>query len=155
MHWLETKIPPPVVAAILGVVAWRVARALPSLALDLPDLLRGVPAALLAATGLALDATALRTFFAARTTVSPLDPSRTSALVERGLYRFTRNPMYLGLLLILAGWTIWLDHALAFVVLPGFVFYITRFQIVPEERALRERFGDGFSHYAARVSRWL
>lgn len=155
MRWLELKIPPPVVALLLAGAAWVVAWALPVLALELPNMLRRGLAASLALGGLSFDVLALLRFRSARTTINPLDPSRSSALVERGVYRITRNPMYLGLLLVLAGWTVWLDHALTFAVLPLFVAYITRFQILPEERVLSARFGASYDAYRARVRRWL
>lgn len=153
--WLELKIPPPVVALLLAGVAWLIAWAVPVFALDLPGVLRKGLAATLVLAGLSFDVLALLRFRSARTTINPLDPSRSSALVERGVYRITRNPMYLGLLLVLAGWTVWLDHALTFVVLPLFVAYITRFQIVPEERILADRFGEPYAGYRTRVHRWL
>lgn len=71
------------------------------------------------------------------------------------LYRLTRNPMYLGFLWILLGWGIFLSNALAFLILPGFVFYMNRFQIEPEERALTRLFGQAFVAYATQVRRWI
>ena len=72
-----------------------------------------------------------------------------------GIYRRTRNPMYLGFLVVLLGWGVWLANVVAFLLLPAFVFYMNRFQIAPEERALRERFGESFVVYQGRVRRWL
>ena len=82
-------------------------------------------------------------------------PQKASALVTSGVYRITRNPMYLGMLLVLAGWGVWLGNAAAFVGLPLFVAVLNLLQIAPEERVLRERFGDAFTRYAARVRRWI
>lgn len=155
MRWLELKVPPPVVAAVLAALAWLIARAFPGLALPLSESARFAATALLAAVGLSLDGYALFNFLRARTTINPMQPRNSSTLVERGPYRFTRNPMYLGLLLVLSGWTLWLDNALAFIVLPLFVAYITRFQILPEERSLADRFGASFAAYRARVRRWI
>ena len=72
-----------------------------------------------------------------------------------GVYALTRNPMYLGLLLVLTGWAIFLSNVLGFVFLPAFVLYISRFQIAPEERALTSLFGRDFVAYKSRVRRWL
>ena len=94
-------------------------------------------------------------FHRAHTTVNPMAPQKASALVTSGVYRITRNPMYLGMLLVLAGWAVWLGNAAAFVGLPLFVAVLNLLQIAPEERVLRERFGDAFTRYAARVRRWI
>lgn len=72
-----------------------------------------------------------------------------------GPYRFTRNPMYLGMVLILLAWCLWLGNAAALLALAAFVGYITRFQIVPEERALAGRFGAAYEDYRRRVRRWV
>ena len=90
-----------------------------------------------------------------RTTVNPMHPESTTALVTTGIYSFTRNPMYVGLLLVLAAWAAWLSNLLALVILPVFVAYVSRFQIVPEERALAARFGEQFALYCRRVRRWV
>jgi protein-S-isoprenylcysteine O-methyltransferase Ste14 len=63
--------------------------------------------------------------------------------------------MYLGLLLVLLGFAIWLGNVLAPIMLVAFVLYLTRFQIVPEERVLREKFGEEYAGYMRRVRRWL
>ena len=82
-------------------------------------------------------------------------PQKASALVTSGVYRITRNPMYLGMLLVLAGWAVWLGNAAALIGLPLFVGVLNLLQIAPEERVLRGRFGDAFTRYAARVRRWI
>ncbi|MCX6951215.1 MAG: isoprenylcysteine carboxylmethyltransferase family protein [Verrucomicrobia bacterium] len=94
-------------------------------------------------------------FRRARTTVDPRYPHKMTALVTSGLYRVTRNPMYLGMLLALAGWACGLGQLLPWLFLPLFIAYLNRFQIVPEERALAARFGEAFAAYRARVRRWL
>ena len=72
-----------------------------------------------------------------------------------GVYAATRNPMYLGLLLVITGWAVFLSNAVAFLFLPAFVSYMNRFQIEPEERALAARFGQAFVTYKSRARRWL
>ncbi|MFM2058349.1 MAG: hypothetical protein RLY71_2734 [Pseudomonadota bacterium] len=155
MHALELKIPPPLVAALLGALLWWLARLwpVPEL-LTLPSAWRLVPAVVCAAAGLALDLIGFVTFRRARTTVNPLRPAATSALVEHGLYGRTRNPMYVGQLLALLGWVIWVGHPVGVLAPVALVAYLTRFQIIPEERALQARFGNTFSRYRARVPRW-
>jgi protein-S-isoprenylcysteine O-methyltransferase Ste14 len=90
-----------------------------------------------------------------RTTVNPTRPAAATALVQDGVYRWTRNPMYVGLALGLAGVAVGLSNLGAMVLLPAFVAWIDRFQIVPEERALLAKFAAAFTDYSARVRRWL
>ena len=94
-------------------------------------------------------------FRRARTTVDPRDPGKSTELVATGIYRASRNPMYVGFLIALAGWGVFLGNLLALVALPLFVAAMTRFQIAPEERALRARFGERFTRYERSVRRWL
>ena len=94
-------------------------------------------------------------FKRAKTTVNPTKPESSSSLVRSGIYRHTRNPMYLGFLLILVGWATLTANILAFLVLPVFVLYMNRFQIKPEERALTLIFGDEFKAYCSTVRRWI
>jgi protein-S-isoprenylcysteine O-methyltransferase Ste14 len=119
-----------------------------------------VPGRIGIAIGLALFAAAIAlagiaAFRANKTTVNPLNPSAASAVVSNGVYRFSRNPMYLGFLLALAAWAIYLSNALAALFLPAFVAYMNRFQIKPEERALLAQFGPAFLQYMAAVRRWI
>jgi protein-S-isoprenylcysteine O-methyltransferase Ste14 len=94
-------------------------------------------------------------FRRARTTVNPMKPGSASSLVCSGVYTWTRNPMYLGLLVALTGWGAFLSNALALLFLPAFILYMNRFQIEPEERALTTLFGQEFIDYKSQVRRWL
>jgi protein-S-isoprenylcysteine O-methyltransferase Ste14 len=94
-------------------------------------------------------------FRRAKTTVNPTKPRSSSSLVASGIYRHTRNPMYLGFLLILFGWAVWLGHVLPFAFLPAFIAYMNFFQIRSEERALGSIFGDDFRTYCSQVRRWI
>ncbi|MGA6539208.1 methyltransferase family protein [Stenotrophomonas sp. NPDC101269] len=152
MHWLETRIPPPIVMLLLGLAALGVARCAPAFAVDVP--LQTALAVGVAMLGLVLNLLPKRAFRRAGTTVNPLRPAASTQLVTSGIYRYTRNPMYLGHALILAGWTLHLGNALAMIALPAFVLFVTRFQIQPEERALAQRFPD-YASYCRRVRRWL
>ena len=154
MAKLELRIPPLVVVVACAVVMWLFARALgPS---PLRADARLAVAVVFAAVGVALALAGIREFRAARTTVNPLQPEQAAAMVTGGVYRFTRNPMYLGMFCLLAGWAAWLGRLTPFVVgLPAFVVYMNRFQIAPEERALERRFGQAFREYVVRVRRWI
>jgi protein-S-isoprenylcysteine O-methyltransferase Ste14 len=90
-----------------------------------------------------------------KTTINPHKIDKAKALVTGGVYRFTRNPMYLGMLLVLIGVVFYSRDVLALVTLPGFVVTLNRLQIQLEERALRAMFGDAFEAYCARTRRWI
>jgi protein-S-isoprenylcysteine O-methyltransferase Ste14 len=94
-------------------------------------------------------------FRSKRTTVNPLTPGASSSIVSGGVYRVSRNPMYLGFFLVLAGWALYLSNAGAVLLLPAFLAYLTQYQIKPEERALLAKFGPEFAQYMARVRRWV
>jgi protein-S-isoprenylcysteine O-methyltransferase Ste14 len=153
MKALENRIPPPVVGAALGAAMWMASGF--GLRLPVGDDTRIAVVALLVAVGLSFDVLGLLAFRRLRTTVNPLHPERTSALVSDGVYRLTRNPMYVGMLCLLLGWATFLASLPAFIGPALFVLYITRFQIIPEERILRERFGASYAAYAQRARRWL
>ena len=114
-----------------------------------------VLALVLAGTGGVIGMAGVRSFRRARTTVNPWRPHASSTLVIAGVYRWTRNPMYLGLALALAGWGMYLSNLYALLLACTFVPYMNRFQIRPEERALERAFGNTFREYCRRVRRWL
>jgi protein-S-isoprenylcysteine O-methyltransferase Ste14 len=94
-------------------------------------------------------------FRRAGTTVDPRVPGQSAQLVASGVYRYSRNPMYVGFLLVLCGWAVLLGNALSLLLVPAFVVYMNHFQIAPEERAMREKFGAAYTQYADTVRRWL
>lgn len=153
MHPLEHKIPPPVVALIVAAAMWMNSISGPKL--DLPFEARVGAALVIAAVGIVFDLLGFLAFRKARTTINPLKPQKTSALVTTGIYRFSRNPMYVGLACFLLAWTAFLAALWPLAGPILFVFYINRFQIEPEERLLAQRFGEDFKAYQARVRRWL
>jgi len=150
---LELKIPPPVVALIFAGPMLVCAQTLPMLSVPVPR--HRVLALSVAILGLGIDFVAAISFLQARTTINPITPGATKSLVTSGIYSLTRNPMYLGLTLLLVAWGLYLSNALALVLVAGFATYLTRYQIRPEERILREKFGSGYDSYARRVRRWI
>jgi protein-S-isoprenylcysteine O-methyltransferase Ste14 len=153
MHWLELKIPPVLVWLVMAGAMLGASHSTPSLSFTLAS---SVAIALaLVALGIALAAAGVIAFRRSRTTVNPLTPDASSSVVTGGVYRISRNPMYLGFLLALAGWAVYLSNAGAAVLVPAFVAYMTQFQIKPEERALLAKFGSEFAQYMSRVRRWL
>ena len=157
MRWLEHRIPPPVIdLACIGLM-WLLARAVPAAQLwSVGACPLGVGAGLgLALAGGLIAMAGVWEFRRARTTINPLAPQRASALVQTGVFGLTRNPMYLGMLLLLMGWAAYLGNAVSLLVLPLFVWLLNTLQIKPEERIMQDRFGEHFTRYAARVRRWV
>lgn len=149
---LELKVPPLALVFLFSALMW-LASAYSAFTIALPW--RSVFALILCTLGFAIVSAGVLAFRRAKTTVNPLTPEATTTMVTSGIYRFTRNPMYLGFLLVLAGWAMYLSNLLAFALLPLFVLYMNRFQIVPEERALCAKFSPAFTSYKGSVRRWL
>jgi protein-S-isoprenylcysteine O-methyltransferase Ste14 len=150
---LESRIPPPVVALVVAFAMRMLSGAIPLLAV--PDVVALCVAAALGIAGVSIEASAVVAMVRARTTVDPIHPRRASTLVVDGVFRFTRNPIYLGDLLLLLAWAAYLMSPGAASLCLIFVLYIDRFQIRPEERALSELFGARYDEYRSRVRRWL
>lgn len=153
MKALELKLPPPVVFLVAGLSMWGLAKALPVAAFDGPW--RLPLAIVLVGLGALLGLASVLCFWTARTTADPRRPHEASAFVCSGPYRLSRNPMYACLLIWLLAWGVFLAEAVAFVLIPAFVAYLNRFQILPEERVLAEKFGPAFEAYKRNVRRWL
>jgi protein-S-isoprenylcysteine O-methyltransferase Ste14 len=147
------KIPPVLVSVIFAALMWLVSRSTPGI--DLPATLRVVCLVLFATAGAVIGLSAVVSFKKAQTTVNPLTLEACSSLVDSGMFRFTRNPMYLALLLGLAGWALFLGNVYSLALTALFVTYMNRFQIQPEEQALEAVFGEAFIDYQRRVRRWL
>jgi protein-S-isoprenylcysteine O-methyltransferase Ste14 len=150
---LELKVPPPVITGVVAAAMWGLVRVFPDFQISYG--MRVPVAVLIALAGIALAASGIVAFRRARTTINPHRPGEAAALVSSGPYRFTRNPMYVGMLLVLLAWCAFLSSPLTLLGPAAFVAYITRFQIIPEERALRRLFAGDFIAYEARVRRWL
>ena len=114
-----------------------------------------VAAIALLLVGVAVATTGVVQFRHARTTVNPMVPSRASAIVASGVFGLSRNPMYLGMAMTLLGLSAWRSTLPGYALVPLFCFYMTKFQIKPEERALLASFGEEFAAYMAKVRRWL
>ncbi len=153
LNHLELKIPPPIVGSIVALLMWAVSGLGPQVPIG--DQTRYLLTGVLALIGISFDVLGLAAFRAMRTTINPLRPDRTSALVTQGVYRVTRNPMYVGMAFLLLAWGVYLSASVSLAGVALFVIYITRLQIIPEERVLNQRFGAEFIAYSDRVRRWL
>ena len=151
---MDNRIPPPLVATLFGLLMGFAARYLPG-ALELAIEWRIGLALLVSLAGLGICLAGVLSFRRARTTVNPLKPQAASALVRSGVYRYTRNPMYLGFATVLIAWSIFLAWPPALLGVLGFVLYMNLFQIGPEERALASLFGEAFAQYCRQVRRWF
>jgi protein-S-isoprenylcysteine O-methyltransferase Ste14 len=153
VRFLELRIPPPLLGGAAAFLMWLVAWGLPPLRLVFPG--RVVLAVAVGSLGVLVSLAGVVEFRRARTTVNPMTPSASSFLVTTGIYTVTRNPMYLGITMLLLGWGIFLANPVSFLVLLCFIGYMNRFQIIPEERTLQSLFGSDFQAYRAKVRRWL
>ncbi|NOI68087.1 isoprenylcysteine carboxylmethyltransferase family protein [Vibrio sp. 99-8-1] len=152
MQPLELKVPPVLVFILAGGLSYLLAMIdLFSIGFPLTWL---VFAACFVASGY-FGLSGIAEFKKAKTTVHPVDVHKTSTVVESGVYKRTRNPMYLGLLLLLIGYGYWQQNLLCLLVPVFFVLYMNRFQIEPEERHLQLKFGQEYGEYKARVRRWI
>lgn len=149
---MRNRVPPPIITALLGLVAFVFSKYAPlrDLVPSLPWIGGGV-----GILGVFILLWAGVLFKRRKTTVNPFRPEKTSTIVAEGPYRFTRNPMYLGMLLLLVGLCVLFAHPANIILIIGFVVYITQTQIKPEERALTAQFGTDYTDYMAKVRRWI
>jgi protein-S-isoprenylcysteine O-methyltransferase Ste14 len=150
---LKLKIPPLILVVISAVLMWITSLWLPDI--QVPSALSAAIFYVLAITGAIFTISGVVSFKKAKTTVNPTTPNDASALVTNGIYKVTRNPMYVGFLFFLIGWGIFLSNLYALALIVGFVLYMNRYQIKPEEEALESVFGSEFLTYKNRVRRWL
>ncbi len=153
MKALENKIPPPIVMAMFALIIWLVRGFGPQIPIY-GNLKIGISLALVA-IALFIDIAAFFEFRKFKTTINPLSPEKASSIVTTGIFSKTRNPMYLGMLILLIAWAIFNGAMIGLAIVPLFWAYITRFQIIPEERALIEKFGQEYLDYLKRVKPWL
>lgn len=150
---LKNKIPPPIYMVAFGGLMFLLAEHYPIMTLlDAP---MNKIAYAFAGIALLLDLSALALFFLSKTTPNPIKPENANIIVTKGMYRFSRNPMYLGLLFWLIAWSIHLSVLSPFLLLPVFIWVLTVQQILPEEEILEKKFGDSYISYKQRVRRWI
>jgi protein-S-isoprenylcysteine O-methyltransferase Ste14 len=153
MSMLELKIPPVLVTILFFLLMWLVSRLTPEI--PVPPELKLASLFLFSLAGGCIGLAGVASFRKACTTVNTFTPDASSSLVVSGIFKRTRNPMYLALFLALFGWGLYLANLISLVVAAGFVVYMNHFQILPEERALENAFGARFTEYKSRVRRWI
>jgi protein-S-isoprenylcysteine O-methyltransferase Ste14 len=150
--WLELKLPPVVVFLLVLIAQYAAAKCLFfSIELPFSFAVFSVCFVLSGYFGLA----GVYEFYKLKTTVDPHHPERANRIVDSGVFKLTRNPMYVGLLLLVIGYGYWLNNGLSLALIVAFVLYMNRFQIRVEERTLERLFGEAYCQYKQRVRRWL
>ena len=148
---MKTKIPPPIIALVMIGLIYLSSLLIVPTTFNYQNSL----SILVLIMGLAFVLPSFRLFARYKTTISPLTPSDTAALVTEGMYRYSRNPMYLGLLLLTIASTIWFGTWLGIIINIVFIFLINFLQIIPEEEALLTIFGEEYEEYKKNVRRWI
>jgi len=149
----KIRIPPLLLTGILALLMWLLSTV--TWIIPMPESIRLISASIPLAVGAVFTLGGVMAFRVARTTVDPRTPEKASALVTSGVYRYSRNPMYVAFALFLLAWAIYLAAPWSLGGVVGFVVFIDRLQIPSEEQALELLFGDEFRRYQARVRRWL
>jgi len=150
---LSLKVPPVAQGAVAVLLIWLLARYVPIYHFEF--IYQNIVVCVLIAVGLTVASAGIFSFIKLSTTVDPRDPGKTSKLVIIGIYQYSRNPMYLGILLVIVGVAVYFGALSSIIALAGFVGFINKYQIVPEEIALQNKFGESYSHYLRNVRRWL
>ena len=148
---MNNRIPPPIVTLICGISIYY-SKSFFNQFFDFSN--NGISLFLLI-LGLIVFIAAVRSFRKQKTTVNPLAPKQASSLVVSGIFKYSRNPMYLGMLIVLLSISFKFNLAGGIVISLFFYLFITRFQISPEEEAMNELFGDEFIEYSKRTRRWI
>jgi protein-S-isoprenylcysteine O-methyltransferase Ste14 len=150
---LKLKIPPAIVTIVIAGAMWWIAQNFSYNWATFDSILR-IEIIFLGIGGI-LGLAGLIQFYRSSTSIDPHKPDKTSKLVTDGIYSISRNPMYLGLLFILIGYGFYLANLFTFLLLPLFVIYMNRYQIIPEEEIMERKFGDEYLRYKSEVRRWL
>ena len=148
---MKTKIPPPILALVMIVLIYLSPLFVESITFNY----QGSLSVLFIILGAACALPSFKLFAKFKTTITPLKPSDATALVTEGMYRYSRNPMYLGLLLWTIASTIWFGTWFGIIINIVFIFLINFLQIIPEEEALLEIFGEEYEEYKKNVRRWI
>ena len=148
---METKIPPPIVTLIFGLSIY-FSRGIFQVVEIKYSFYFGI---LLLVLGFVILISAVRLFRKDKTTVNPLSPEQATKLVTDGIFKYSRNPMYLGMALVLGSIAVFFNLIGGIILIALFCAYITKFQIFPEEKAMRDLFPDDFDKYTKATRRWI
>ena len=150
---LSLKIPPVAQGIIALIFIWLFNRYIPIFRIDI--VFKGAVSLVIICIGFLVGVSGISAFIKLHTTVDPRYPEKASKLVVVGIYKYSRNPMYLAIVFVLTGISVYLGALSSFLVVFFFVAYINQFQIVPEEQILKQKFGEKYVQYTKQVRRWL
>ena len=148
---METKIPPPIVTLIFGLAIYLSRTIFPEIEIQYSSFFGMV----LLLLGFFILISAVKLFRNDKTTVNPLSPEQATKLVTNGIFKLSRNPMYLGMAVILASVAVFFNIIGGIIFMALFSLYITKFQIIPEEKAMKELFAQDFEQYMQATRRWI
>jgi len=148
---MDNKIPPPIVTFICGLAIYFSK----SFFNEFFSYSNNIISLFLLILGLVVFLSAVKSFRKQKTTVNPLEPKQASSLVTSGIFKFSRNPMYLGMLIILLSLSFKFNLIGGMTISLFFYIFITKFQIIPEEAAMNELFGNEFIDYSKKTRRWI
>ena len=148
---MNNKIPPPVVTLICCIIIYFSRSLFPEITFQSINII----SVLILLTGIGTLLTAASSFKKYQTTINPLQPDKATHLVVSGIFGISRNPMYLGMALILLAISVKFNLVGGIIITFTFISFITKFQIIPEEKAMMKLFADEFSHYKKQTRRWI
>jgi protein-S-isoprenylcysteine O-methyltransferase Ste14 len=148
---MKTKIPPPIIALICIVINYLSTYLINPIKFPNIEIIGG----LILFLGVATSVLAILLFKKEKTTVNPMKPEETTTLVTTGIFSITRNPMYLSLFFVTSSTVLFFGSWFGIIILMFFVWYITKFQIIPEEEAMEKLFGNKYNDYRQNVRRWI
>ena len=148
---IKTKFPPPLVALTFGFLINYTKNIFPKIEIKNENFFGSI----MIISGFIIILSSIILFKKYKTTITPLNPSNSTKLITVGIYKFSRNPMYLGLLLVLLGISFMINIIGGFLLIPLFILYLNLFQIIPEENAMVDLFKDEFLDYKKNVRRWI
>ncbi|MBS9777871.1 MAG: isoprenylcysteine carboxylmethyltransferase family protein [Gammaproteobacteria bacterium] len=150
---MKLKVIPVAQVIISAITMFALAKTFPSKDLVIPE--KNIISTVILFLGITITLLGVIEFRKKNTTLDPRHPEKTQQLVTTGIYRLSRNPMYLGFLITLISWFIALANIVSFMVIPFFVVFINRFQIKPEETLLLQKFSSVYSQYCKKSRRWI
>ena len=151
MDKFKNKIPPTILTLLFLVFNYILS--FNSLKIEIPY--KYFFTTLLLILGLYIIIRSSRLFARAKTSLDPLRPFKSTSLITNDIYKYSRNPMYFGYLLIILGSSAYLGNVISIIIIPLFIFTINFLQIIPEEEALKDLYGPRYDEYLSKVRRWI
>ena len=151
MKKFRNKIPPTILTLLFLILNYILN--FNSLKIDIPN--RYFFTTLLLILGFYIIIRSSRLFAQAKTSIDPLRPFKSTSLITNDIYKYSRNPMYFGYLLILLSSSVYLGNVISIIIIPLFIFIINFIQIIPEEETLKDLFGPTYDEYLSKVRRWI